>query len=58
MGFPRHEYWSELPLLPLAGVGGGVGSLPGRGIEPGSLMSPALAGGLFTTSATWLASNV
>ena len=28
------------------------GDLPDPGIEPGSLMSPALAGGFFTTSAT------
>ena len=29
------------------------GDLPDSGIEPASLMSPALAGGFFTTSATW-----
>ena len=29
------------------------GDLPNPGIELVSLMSPALAGGLFTTSATW-----
>ena len=29
------------------------GDLPDPGIEPTSLMSPALAGGFFTTSATW-----
>ena len=29
------------------------GDLPDPGIEPPSLSSPALAGGLFTTSATW-----
>ena len=29
--------------------------LPDLGIEPISLMSPALAGGYFTTSATWQA---
>ena len=29
------------------------GDLPGPGFEPASLASPALAGGLFTTSATW-----
>ena len=29
------------------------GDLPGPGIEPASLMSPALAGGFFPTSATW-----
>ena len=28
-------------------------SLPNPGIEPMSPMSPALAGGFFTTSATW-----
>ena len=32
------------------------GDLPNAGIEPPSLMSPALAGGFFTTSATWEAS--
>ena len=29
------------------------GDLPDPGIEPASLISPALAGGFFTTSATW-----
>ena len=29
------------------------GNLPYPGIEPVFLMSPALAGGFFTTSATW-----
>ena len=29
------------------------GDLPDPGIEPTSLMPPALAGGFFTTSATW-----
>ena len=29
------------------------GNLPDLGIEPVSLMSPALAGGFFTTSAIW-----
>ena len=29
------------------------GNLPGPGIEPTSLASPALAGGFFTISATW-----
>ena len=46
MGFPRQEYWSGLPcLLP--------GDLPDPGIKPTCLMSPALAGRCFTTSATW-----
>ena len=31
------------------------GDLPDPGIEPKSLMSPSLAGGFFTTSATWVA---
>ena len=39
MGFPRHEYWSGLPFPP-------PGELPDLGVEP---MSPALAGGFFTT---------
>ena len=46
MGFPRQEYWNGLPC-PFSG------DLPGPGIEYTSLMSPALAGGLFTTSSTW-----
>ena len=46
MGFSRQEYWSGLPFPP-------PGDLPDPGIEPRSLMSPALAGGFFTTSATW-----
>ena len=46
MGFSRQEYWSGLPC-PLPG------DLPDPGIEPASLMSPALAGWFFNTSATW-----
>ena len=46
MGFSREEHWSGLPFLP-------PGDLSDPGIEPTPLMSPALAGGLFTTSATW-----
>ena len=46
MGFSRQEYWSGLPFPP-------PGDLPDPGIEPVSLMSPALTGGFFTTSATW-----
>ena len=34
------------------------GDLPDPGIEPASLMSPALAGGLFTTSSIWEAVKV
>ena len=44
--FPRQEYWSGLPFPP-------PGDLPDPGTEPASLMSPALARGFFTTSATW-----
>ena len=43
MGFSREKYWSGLPCPP-------PGDLPDPGIEPVSLMSPALAGGFFTTS--------
>ena len=46
MGFPRQEYWSGLPCPP-------PGDLPDPGIKPTSLMSPALASGLFTTSTIW-----
>ena len=48
VGFFRQEYWSGLPRPP-------PGALPTPGMEPKSLshMSPALAGGFFTTSATW-----
>ena len=46
MGFPRQEYWSGLPFL-------SPGDLPDPGIESTSLMSPVLAGGFSTTSATW-----
>ena len=39
IGFSRQEYWSRLPFPP-------AGDLSDPGIEP---MSPALAGGFFTT---------
>ena len=42
MGFPRQEYWSGLPFPP-------PGDLPDPGIEPLSLISPALADGFFST---------
>ena len=45
MGFSRHEYWNGSPFP-------SPGDLD-PGIEPASLMSLALAGGFFTTSATW-----
>ena len=46
MGFCRQEHWSGLSCT-------SPGDLPDPGIEPGSLMSPALAGWFLTTSATW-----
>ena len=46
MEFSRQEYWSGLPCPP-------PGDLPEPGIEPTSLMSPALAGGFFITRASW-----
>ena len=39
-GIPRQEYWSGLPCPP-------SGDVPNPGMEPVSLVSPALAGGLF-----------
>ena len=41
MEFSGQEYWSGLPYPP-------PGDLPNTAIEPESLESPALAGGLFT----------
>ena len=41
-GFLRQEYWSGLPFPP-------PGDLPDSGMEPESLVSPALAGRFFTT---------
>ena len=46
MGFPRQEYWSELPFPSSR-------DLSNPGIKPVSLVSPALAGRWFTTRATW-----
>ena len=46
MGFSRQEYWSGLPFP-------SPGDLPHPGIDPMSLMSPALTGEFFTISATW-----
>ena len=44
MGFSRQEYWLPLPT---------PGDLPYPGIKLISLVSPALAGGFFTTITTW-----
>ena len=46
LGFSKQEYWSEFPCPP-------PGDLPDPGTEPTSLIFPALAGGIFTTSTTW-----
>ena len=44
MGFLGQKYWSQVALP--------TPDLPNAGIEPRSLVSPALAGGFFTTSTT------
>ena len=41
--FSRHEYWSVFSFLT-------SGDPPVPGIEPASLVSPALTGGFFTTA--------
>ena len=46
MGFSRQEYWSGLPFP-------APGDLPDPGTQLFFLMSPKLAGGFFTTRATW-----
>ena len=46
----RQEYWSGLPFPPPRDV-------LDPGVKLAFLKSPALAGGLFTTSATWEALN-
>ena len=43
----KKKNWSGLPFPPP-----GPRDLPDPGIKPTSLMSPALAGGFFTTKAT------
>ena len=42
MGFPRQEYWSDLPFP-------SPGNRPHLGIKPVSPRAPVLAGGFFTT---------
>ena len=46
MEFSRQKYWNELPFPPAE-------HLPDPEIELASLVFPELAGGFFTTSATW-----
>ena len=48
-GVLQQEYWGPYCHPP--------GNLPGPGIKPMSLMSPVLAGGLFTTGTTGEAPN-
>ena len=46
MGLSWQEYWSGLPCP-------SPGDLSNPGIERASLLSPAMAGGFFTSRATW-----
>ena len=46
VGFSRQEHWRGLPFPP-------PGGLPHPGIQPEALMSPTLAGRVFTTGVTW-----
>ena len=48
MEFFKQQYWSGLPCP-------SPGDLPNPGIKPAFLMSPTLAGRLFTTNTTWQA---
>ena len=51
MGFSRQEYWGGLPFP-------SPGDLPDQEIEQPSTVSPALASGFFTSSATWEAHRI
>ena len=51
MRFSSQDYWTGLPCPP-------PGDLPHPGIEPMSLISPALSSSLFPTSTTWKARRV
>ena len=46
MGFSKQEYWNGLSFP-------SPEDLPDPGVETVSLMYPSLAGGFFTTRATW-----
>ena len=46
MGLSSQEYWSGLSFS-------SPGYLPNPGIEPESLMFPAMAGGFFTATTAW-----
>ena len=47
MEFSSQEYWSGLPYPPPGGI------FLTQALNPCLIMSPALAGGFFTTRATW-----
>ena len=51
VGLPRQEYWSAVPLP-------SPRDLRDPGIEPTSLLSPALTDGFFTTTLSHLASHL
>ena len=51
VGFSRQEYWSGLPFPTPR-------DLPHPGIKPASLVSPGLAGKVFTTCAIWEALSI
>ena len=51
MGLSRQEHWSGLPFPT-------PGDLPNPGIKPESLVSPALAGGFFSTEPPVMYTNV
>ena len=51
VGVSRQEHWSRFPCSP-------PGDLPNPRVEPAALISPALAGGFFTTSTTWEAQEL
>ena len=48
MEFSKQEYWDGVPFPT-------PGALPNPGIKPQSPVSPALAGGFFTTELPWKA---
>ena len=50
LGFSRQEHWNGLTFL-------SPGDLPNSGIEPESLISPALAGEFFTNNTSWEAQS-
>ena len=51
VGFSRQEYWRGLPCP-------SPGDLPDSGTELATVISPAWAGGFFTTHVTWEAQKL